>query len=139
MRLLSTLIWLIVALNCAYATDYYLSTCGNDELRNGAKVFTNQYLLYSSDNLLAAGKQNVSAHMIDRDSKRLHRSTLVKFRTIVLIQDLTVQSTRLNRICWEVKDSRITGVDIRECDTIYYVSKLGNTDLIGARKNSTIN
>ena len=37
MRLLSTLVLFIVGLNCAFATDYYVSTSGSDASGNGTQ------------------------------------------------------------------------------------------------------
>ena len=37
MRLLSTLVLFIVGLNCAFATDYYVSTSGNDASGTGTQ------------------------------------------------------------------------------------------------------
>jgi hypothetical protein len=37
MRLLSTVVLFVVGLTCAYATDYYVSTAGNDASGNGTQ------------------------------------------------------------------------------------------------------
>jgi len=77
---------------------------------------TNKYLLFLNSSSLTAGNQTIKDFTIDGDGKRVHGGIYVKFRTNVLIQDVKVQYCNFNGIwLWDVKDSKMLGVQIRDC------------------------
>jgi len=77
---------------------------------------TNKYLLFLNSNSLSNGNQSLKDFTVDGDGKKLHGGIWVKFRTNVLIQRVKIQYTNFNGIwLWDVKDSRLTEVDLKNC------------------------
>ena len=73
-------------------------------------------LICLTSNSLATGNQSIKDLAIDGDEKRLHGGILVKNRTNVLIKRIKIQNTNFTAIwLWEVKDSRVTDVLIKDC------------------------
>ncbi|HEX6891390.1 MAG TPA: right-handed parallel beta-helix repeat-containing protein [Chryseolinea sp.] len=75
-----------------------------------------KFLIDLSSNSLATGNQSVKELTIDGDEKKLHGGILVKNRTNVLLKRIKIERTNFTAIwLWEVKDSRVSEVIIKNC------------------------
>lgn len=76
----------------------------------------NKMLIQVVSNSLTPGNQSIQDLTIDGDGKKLHGAIFVKFRTNVLIKGLKITGTNFTGIwLWDVKDSRVTEVDLVNC------------------------
>lgn len=73
-------------------------------------------LICLTSNGIATGNQVVRDFSIDGDKKKLHGGILVKNRTNVLLKRIKIQETNFTGIwLWEVKDSRLTDIILKNC------------------------
>jgi len=76
----------------------------------------NKILIQVASNSFTPGNQSIQNLTIDGDGKRLHGAIYVKYRTNVLLKGLKVTGTNFTGIwLWDVKDSRITEVEMKNC------------------------
>jgi uncharacterized protein YjdB len=77
---------------------------------------TDKFLINLSSGSMTAGNQTIKDFTLDGDGKKLHGGIYVKYRSNVLIQGLKVQYTNFTGIwLWDVNDSRITDVQLKDC------------------------
>jgi len=75
-----------------------------------------KFLMCLTSNSIATGNQSIKDLAIDGDGKKLHGGILVKNRTNILLKRIKIQDTNFTAIwLWEVKDSRVTDVLIKNC------------------------
>jgi len=73
-------------------------------------------LICLTSNALADGSQSIKDLTIDGDGKKLHGGILIMNRTNVLVKRIKIQNTNFTGIwLWEVKDSRVTEVELKDC------------------------
>jgi hypothetical protein len=73
-------------------------------------------LICLTSNALADGSQSIKDLTIDGDGKKLHGGILIKNRTNVLVKRIKIQNTNFTGIwLWEVKDSRVTEIELKDC------------------------
>jgi gliding motility-associated-like protein len=76
----------------------------------------NKILIQVVSGSLTLGNQSIQNLTIDGDGKRLHGAIFVKYRTNVLLKGLKVTGTNFTGIwLWDVKDSRVTEVEMKNC------------------------
>ena len=75
-----------------------------------------KFLICLTSNALTTGNQSIKDLSIDGDGKKLHGGILVKNRSNILLKRINIQNTNFTGIwLWEVKDSRITDVVLKDC------------------------
>jgi hypothetical protein len=73
-------------------------------------------LVCLTSNALAEGNQSIKDLTIDGDGKKLHGGILIKNRTNILVKRIKIQNTNFTGIwLWEVKDSRVTEIVLKDC------------------------
>jgi uncharacterized protein YjdB len=76
----------------------------------------NKMLIQVASGSLTPGNQSIENLTIDGDGKKLHGAIYVKFRTNVLLKGLNITGTNFTGIwLWDVKDSRVTEVNLKNC------------------------
>ena len=91
----------------AASSFYYKQTSG---------YATDKILFSLSSSSSATGNQSLKNFTIDGDSRKLYGGVIIKGRTKVLIDGLTIRNTGFVGIwLWSVKDSRVTNVTLRDC------------------------
>lgn len=76
----------------------------------------NKILIQVASGSLTPGNQSIENLTIDGDGKKLHGAIYVKYRTNVLLKGLNITGTNFTGIwLWDVKDSRVTEVNLKNC------------------------
>jgi len=74
------------------------------------------FLIDLSSNSITTGNQSIKDITIDGDDKKLHGGIIVKNRTNILIKRIKINNTNFTGLwLWEVKDSRVSEVIIKNC------------------------